>query len=897
MNIVSTHFGPLLAAAGDAETLTVLEYDLPEHPLIRVALTVVCLLIVAWVTFLYIRDTALLPRLARVWLLMLRLCVLAAIGLIAMNFRERTHQMSYRQSRVVVVVDTSLSMRFPAIDATSADDEASDEPASQDHTGARSRSEAVVDLIANSPFIDELREHHDVSVYTFDSALSDQPLRVFPSKLGRVPITTTERAVSGSLKTAMNDAGIDWPEALRPQGLETRLGESLLEAIRRVGGQTLSGIIVISDGGANSGVAAESAHAAALASKPTMRLTTLGVGGTARPVNLQVASIQAPSDVHIGDTYELSAFVRGEQMDGRKIRVELLTRAAGTKEPLAPVESTDAYPNPREIQLSEDGVAVEVPFERLPSVAGEIEYVVRAKTAAAIAEISQEDNERRKTINVVERNTGVLLIAGGPMRDYRFVRNMLYRHPQIDVDVWLQTVEPKMSLSVSQESDDLLFDFPRNFPMRPKADEFTADSKRPKEYDVVICFDPDWKRLTPAHVKRMNAWVSTHAGGVVFVAGDVFTPELASAVDELKLILELYPVFLNSYVIDSQFTNSSVQPWPLGLTQAGQNAGFMQLTDDQAADNVNWNRFPGVFRSYPTGGAKAGATVYAHFSDPRTQTEYGQPVLLASQFYGSGRTMYLGSAELWRLRSLGDEYYDRIWTKLIREVGQGRLQQGSSRGMLLLERNQYILGQTVSVRANLLDPQLHELEVNTVPAVVNEPSGKPLIPGPVLRKDENRPGQFVGEFRANVPGSYRIEIAVPDSDEVLRGRVDVALPNLESDNPRQNAKLLTELSRETGGRYMQLDKFRSLFADVEMLNAGGIPSAKSENLTDGAAAKPLEQAKQKLERQLLELFPPQGEEFLVDERLRTLWDRNWVLWLLVGLLSAEWLTRKLLKLA
>ena len=44
-------------------------------------------------------------------------------------------------------------------------------------------------------------------------------------------------------------------------------------------------------------------------------------------------------------------------------------------------------------------------------------------------------------------------------------------------------------------------------------------------------------------------------------------------------------------------------------------------------------------------------------------------------------------------------------------------------------------------------------------------------------------------------------------------------------------------------------------------------------------------------------LPNHGEEFLVDERLRTLWDRDWVLYVLVGLLSAEWLTRKLLKLA
>jgi hypothetical protein len=35
----------------------------------------------------------------------------------------------------------------------------------------------------------------------------------------------------------------------------------------------------------------------------------------------------------------------------------------------------------------------------------------------------------------------------------------------------------------------------------------------------------------------------------------------------------------------------------------------------------------------------------------------------------------------------------------------------------------------------------------------------------------------------------------------------------------------------------------------------------------------------------------------VDEQLRALWDRQWVLYLLVGLLGVEWLTRKLLRLA
>ena len=101
--------------------------------------------------------------------------------------------------------------------------------------------------------------------------------------------------------------------------------------------------------------------------------------------------------------------------------------------------------------------------------------------------------------------------------------------------------------------------------------------------------------------------------------------------------------------------------------------------------------------------------------------------------------------------------------------------------------------------------------------------------------------------------------SVTASTDKLTDKLDVSLPNLETSNARQNVQLLRALATESGGTYLQLDERTAV--------------------------------------ELPKLLPNHGEEFLVDERLRTLWDRDWVLYLLVGLLSAEWLTRKLLKLA
>ena len=45
------------------------------------------------------------------------------------------------------------------------------------------------------------------------------------------------------------------------------------------------------------------------------------------------------------------------------------------------------------------------------------------------------------------------------------------------------------------------------------------------------------------------------------------------------------------------------------------------------------------------------------------------------------------------------------------------------------------------------------------------------------------------------------------------------------------------------------------------------------------------------------LFPNKGERIIIDKRIKELWDRSWVLYVLVTLLGNEWLTRKLRRLA
>lgn len=820
-----------------ADTRMAWEVDMPDSPLAWLGWLALAAIGVAWIVAMYLRDTQELHPAWKVWLLALRLAAWLGLIAIAVNPQERTQTTSFRPSRVAIAVDTSLSMQLPE---TSPDEVGSEKSGGAATRPSRPRADAVRELLERSPLIADLQRNHDVSVFTFDSTQAG-PHWLFRSKDPRVvgqasnlPRQNDGKGQAGNKPAPPSDT-LNWEEVLKPRGVETRLGESLLELVRQVSGKSLSGVIVISDGAANSGIdAASASHFAALSKT---RLVTVGVGGTKPPVNLSIASVQAPTDAHLGDPFEITAFVQAEGLAGKVAVVELLSRPEGETSEPSLIES-------KELALAENGVPIEVTFKQNPATTGSVEYLLRAKTAAKASELSDADNERRKTIRVTDRKTKVLLFAGGPMRDYVFLKNMLFRHKAIEVDVLLQTADP--GTAVSQESNKLLFEFPKS-----REELFP--------YDVIVAFDPDWRKVTPEQQSNLREWVFAQSGGLILVAGDVNTSSLASGGDEVKPIQELCPVTLSSLASDLLADASGPQAWPIGFTRAGLEAGFLQLTDDTISSAAVWKEFPGIYRCYPTAGSKAGATVYANFADPRSETSYGAPIWLASQFYGSGRTLYLGAGELWRLRAIDEDYFDRFWTKAIRELSTTRLKRGTLRGMLLLERNQYLLGQTAHVRALLSDAQFQPLSAESVNCDIYDPSGRPLIPPMKLLPDRQRPGQFVGDFRLSLPGTYRLELTVPDSTDKLTEKLDVSLPNLETANARQNVQLLRAMADETGGAYLQLDE-------------------------NTAAALP-------------KLLPNHGEEFLVDERLRTLWDRDWVMYVFVGLLSAEWLTRKLLKLA
>ncbi len=704
------------------------------------------LLLTLTALWVYRRERASLSRPMR-WLLSgLRVAALAALLLHFLGPEKRFDKQIETNSEVFVLVDTSQSM--------SVEDEQTDE------SSTASRLDAIRETLAASPILEKLQANHDVI------------LAVFDQKLNRVMRWDRNAQEDSDDTPEGSDAGT-WIEQLLPSGVETRLGNALRDVLSEDRKGPLAGVILCSDGGQNTGI--EPLEVADVAGEREAPIYTIGVGSTEARRNLRVQEVNAPSRVYPDDKATVTCLIQGEGFRGRSVDVQLLARDAGIE------GATGEQLSSEKITFTSDGEVLPLKFEFEPVEVGRLALEVIIDAPAD--DQYQADNRQETEVEVVESESNVLLIASGAARDYRFLRNQLRRDQHMRVDVWLQLSPP----GISQDADQLLTAFPET------KEELYG-------YDCIVAFDPDWTLLDAQQVDMLEAWVAEEAGGLVVIAGPVHTAAWVQS-PEHSAIRSLYPVEFQKRLtlLDDGLYGSST-PWPLDFSRDGEESAFLWLGDTASESRLVWSEFDGVYGCYAVKGPKPGARVLARYSDPEAGIFADRPVYLAEHFYGAGRVLYLGSSELWRLRSLSVEYFEVLYTQLIRHVSQGRLLRGSSLGSLLVPKDRYTIGDDVVVRAQLSTVSREPLVADRVTARVIAPDG--MGRNLVLRADEDRIGNFVGQFSVRQAGAYRIELPVPDViDEQLVRRLQVVAPNLEFDRTRRNESLLAALAKRSGGLY------------------------------------------------------------------------------------------------
>ena len=402
---------PTLAEA--TESLTAIEWNLPRTPLGWAAVVGVGAALLAWTVWLYVRDTRTLPRVARVFLLACRVGVLVCLAVIACDPRERTQTTAVRPSRVAVLVDRSQSMRFPAADPR------------RRRGGNRRRRER--DAGGGRAAGAGGRGSHR------SPAGASRGAGVRLRRRRRAGRGVPEAGAAGGIPGVRPGPPRPPPRPCRPPrssrtGPKTRLGEAVADALRQARGPTLAGVVALTDGGQNAGAGPDAA--AARAARDGVPLLAVGVGGTEPPADVRVTDVAAPSDVRYSperdrqDPFEVRAFLAADGLAGKSATVTLARADADAPPPAGDAADAAAADGPvvetRTLPLPADGETLEVRFEREPSEAGRFRYTVRLAPPPGTRQVRDDDDSRSAVVTVRSRPTAVLLIAGGPNRDYRF---------------------------------------------------------------------------------------------------------------------------------------------------------------------------------------------------------------------------------------------------------------------------------------------------------------------------------------------------------------------------------------------------------------------------------------------------------------------------------------------
>jgi hypothetical protein len=435
-------------------------------------------------------------------------------------------------------------------------------------------------------------------------------------------------------------------------------------------------------------------------------------------------------------------------------------------------------------------------------------------------------------------------------------------------------------------------------------------------------------------VKNLQTWVDNLGGGFVYVAGPLCTFQLARA-DEtgrLKPLLDVLPVIPDDIIL------VKTRPIPRTerrlLLKPSPEYDVLRLADTPPDDPVaGWELFftgrdkfapdedprknlapeRGFFSYYPVKATKPGASVLAEFLDVRDDgTAEPKPWLVATQ-PARGRTVFLASGEIWRLRAYELDYYDRFWIKLARYAAANR-DVRASRGRVLMNK-EFVSGGQIRVQARLLAPNGSPYDPNVLTPKFRIQEWNANADqlkkehGPFEMKARKGGGEFDGYYTGQVlaepgrfpPGDarYRVVIDVPDSPgDTIEGEFILKKSDPELDNTRPDFAALEAAASS-------LEEVRGRIKDAAVL----------EKLK-GAERDP---ARVKLafklsETDRLALIPACIEDTSQTFRNRgaveDLWDKGptfrwgsreieigWLLLAAVGCLSLEWLTRKLLRLA
>jgi hypothetical protein len=596
----------------------------------------------------------------------------------------------------------------------------------------------------------------------WDASASMKTRDVVDPQQPAAPPTSREAAVAPlTSKTAWASLAEKYEVTLQSfsggDAVGTDLAKPLSEAVEKIA--RLRGIVLASDGDWNEGAAPVEA---------ATRLRLRGIPVLAMPVgrrdplpDVELVSLDAPTFGVVG----------------KSVRIPFTLNSSLPREYATTVvmKTSDGDEVTKEVRVAPQGRTHDALIWK-PKTTGD--FTVSLEVPRHGDETILDNNEGSAPISIREEKLRVLVVEALPRWEYRYLRNALSRDPGVELSCLL--FHPQLE-KVGGGSTDYIKAFP------DKLEDLA-------KYDVVFLGDVGVEdgQLTVEQCRLLRGLVEQQASGLVFIPG--WEGRQFSLMDtELK---DLYPVVLD----ESQPGGwGSRLPNQFELTELGRRSLLTKLADN-ADDNADvWDGLPGFQWYAPVLRAKAGAEVLCVHQEAVNQ--YGRLPLLATQTFGAGKVLFMGTDGAWRWRKgVEDKYHYRFWGQVVRWMAYRRNMAKGETIRLYYSPDQPPVRQTLTLQANVMEPSGEPLAKGDVIARIVAPSGKAETVRFVSTGEEW--GAFAGRFTTAEPGKHEVTVTCKQTGAVLETSFFVQGSTVEPTGRPARPEVLEEIARVTEGEVL-----------------------------------------------------------------------------------------------
>jgi len=595
----------------------------------------------------------------------------------------------------------------------------------------------------------------------------------------------------------------------------TDLARTLDQVTGELGNAPISGIVLITDGADNH--SGDLNAAAAQLRARNVPVYPIGIGSADFSRDTEVLRVTAPRRVLKDALLEADVAVRSKGYAGRTTHLV--------------VKEGDRVVHSQEITLGSDDEVKTFKVSFSSESVGPKLFSFRVEPFRD--EVVSENNDQSVLVQVVNEQPQVIYTDGEP----RWIFAFLWRAVQEDKNLRLVTLLRQANGVLKRQGIDSPAVLEKGFP---------ADKAELFKYKSLILGSVEASFFTFDQLRLISDFVSQRGGGLLMLGGKNSFAQGGYINTPLE---DALPVALRTGPASAGVPSYQDSEFKAVLTDYGFEHPATRLSMDEQDNKKRWDSAPPLIGINPTAGPKPGATVLVQAS---VRDVSGQnPVLLAFQRFGRGKSMALTTDSTWRWRmeqESQNNFHALFWKQLLSWLVSDVPDQVS----LETDKHSYSLDETVAIRAEVNDDTFMRLNNAQVTARVKSPSGD-LITAPLIW-DSSKEGQYSSTYKPQEEGIYEVTAEAfrgTRSLGIAKANFRIAESSEEYHNANLHADLLKKLAADTGGRYYTSSDARTLPEDISYTDTG---------------ASRLEE--------------------------RELWDMPIFFLLLAGAVSAEWILRK-----